>query len=297
MKSAWLKIFAVVFVAALCYGAFAGVFLIDDHGFGVIKDRGTGNCRYLYPGFNFVPEGLFPGRIRVARYPVKMSHAVDARVPLPPLQKLESDHYTVVFKLNVQYEILPRALAIKPDDLTENTGLLRKLVVEALQGHLAKGLLPYLQPNYNRDALIRAGDGVIKGLIEGDGIAGRLGIKFLAIEQAGAVYAPEYRTYLEGVALLDQMRAIENNNKKEMLVVSNMLKKNKLLKDEYMEKLGDISRLIKQNPDLLKYIYIDRLGENVKVIIAPEKSGIPFGLTDDGKSNKSEPGSEIDNLR
>jgi len=63
-----------------------------------------------------------------------------------------------------------------------------------------------------------------------------------------------------------------------------------------------ISNLIKSNPDILKYIYIDRLAGNVKLILSSDKSGMPFGMSlneDLDKTGKSKNAAkeEINNLR
>ena len=77
--------------------------------------------------------------------------------------------------------------------------------------------------------------------------------------------------------------------------------KKQLLKEKsefelYLEKLTKVSSIIKDNPQILKYIYIDKMGDNIKVIISSDKTGIPGFL---GESNDINPGvkGDVDNLR
>jgi hypothetical protein len=57
-----------------------------------------------------------------------------------------------------------------------------------------------------------------------------------------------------------------------------------------------MSGIIRQNPDILKYIYIDKLGGNVKVIISPDKTGITLDV-DKASAEKPVKESSVDYLK
>ncbi len=298
MKNFGWKIFAIFLVGSVIYGAYTGLYIVGDDQFGVLKDEAGGANRYLYPGYNIVYQNLVPGRVKVTLHRKKAADSIEIKIPVSPLQDLKSDYYNVILKVNISYEISTRELTVGPEDFAENPHAVTELLTKILQSHFEKKLYPYMVPNYNRAAMSNAVAQIIKDAArEVSAFALGMGVKINTVESAGNMYLPDNKTYFEGLALMDQIRTIENNNRKEMLIIKNSLEKEKLLKQEYLGKLGDISKLIKENPDLLKYIYIDRLAGNVKVIIAPEKTGMPLNLDSDNKTENKKLRGEVDNLR
>ena len=108
---------------------------------------------------------------------------------------------------------------------------------------------------------------------------------------------PDAEMYREGLLLASDLRKIENDNKKELIVLENILRKEDQKHKKYLENLWEIAKLVKNNPDLLKYLYIKGFSDKVKVILAPEKSGMPFGLDLEVRDGAASKKGEIDNLR
>ncbi len=274
------------------------VFRIAAGEFALVRDRESGERLVLGPGFGLVWQGVVPRRLEVARYALRVPEFIEARVAIPPLAELESDHYAIRVPVNAVYEIVPgsfRAVSSTAGREGHPGSIFMKDYVEKA---FAASLGSYLAQGYDRNAVMRDRERIaaeVADLVKNR--AARAGISVIGLELSGPMVLPEQRTYLQGLAFLDDLRQIEHNNKKELLVLQSQLEREKLRKKEYLEKLSDVSKLVKSNPDLLKYIYIDRLGDDVKVILAPEKSGMPFGLSLDEEETLEKRKGEIDNLR
>ena len=63
------------------------------------------------------------------------------------------------------------------------------------------------------------------------------------------------------------------------------------------EKLLRISSILKNNPEILKFIYIDKMGDDIKVIISSDKTGLPAMFNDSAEGTKPAAKGDVDNLR
>lgn len=298
MSRSGRKLSILLLLAAAAYLCCTCVFRIGPAEFALVHDRDSGERLVLGPGFGFVWQGVVPRRLEVARYTLRTSEFIEARVAIPPLGGLESDYYSIKVPVNAVYEIVPESF--RPGSAKADRGgrpgsaFVREFVEQAF----AAGLGTYLAQGYDRNGVMRDGGRIAAeaaGLVKSR--AARVGISVIGLELSGPIVLPEQKTYLEGLAFLADLREIERNNKKELLLLQSQLEREKRRKKEYLEKLSDVSKLVKSNPDLLKYIYIDRLGDDVKVILAPEKSGMPFELSFDDEKTVGKRKGEIDNLR
>ncbi|RPI93934.1 MAG: hypothetical protein EHM32_07445 [Spirochaetales bacterium] len=298
MKISGRKVFTLIVLSAAVYLYCACVFRIGSGEFALVRDRESGERLVLGPGFDFVWQGVVPRRLEVARYALRVSEFIEARVAIPPLGELESDHYAIRVPVNAVYEIVPGSFraVLSPAGREGHPGsIFMKGFVEKA---FAASLGTYLAQGYDRNAVMRDRERIAAEAAElVKSRAAKTGISVIGLELSGPMVLPEQRTYLQGLAFLDDLREIEHNNKKELLVLQSQLEREKRRKKEYLEKLSDVSKLVKSNPDLLKYIYIDRLGDDVKVILTPEKSGMPLGLSLDEEKTVGKRKGEIDNLR
>ncbi len=266
--------------------------------FGVAHDRDTGSFRFLPSGFNFLWQGVVPQRISVRDYGARNSEIITAKVPVPPLGELKSDYYSISFPVSVIYEIDARRLAVNAGSVWSSAASVTAAVSRAFETSLERELSRWISPLYGRYALLNNRDRILHNAAEGASrYCAGVGITIIAVELAGAVIAPDERTIAEGMAFYSEMRMIERNNKKELLFLGTTLEKDRQLRKDYFEKLNEMSKIIKANPDMLKYIYIDKMAGNVKVIIAPEKSGMPFGFDYVAPEKPAQRKGEIDNLR
>jgi len=81
---------------------------------------------------------------------------------------------------------------------------------------------------------------------------------------------------------------------KEKVAVIGHLSREKLENESRQNYYSSIAKLIKSDPDLLKFIYIDKIAGNVKVVISSDKDLVPDIFTGKTETVKSK---EIDNLR
>jgi hypothetical protein len=109
-------------------------------------------------------------------------------------------------------------------------------------------------------------------------------------------YFPDNKLVAEAIQKTKEIRDINFNIKKQEILLKREALKERGDFEFYYEKLLKISSLIKDNPNILKYIYIDKLGGNIKVIISSDKTGLPSMFGDLSESNSSVKG-DIDNLR
>lgn len=288
----------ILLLAVALYLYLTTVFRTSPVEFTLVRDRETGESTVLGQGFSFVWQGAVPGRIEISRYPLRAPAFIEARVAIPPLGELEGDHYAVRIPLSVVYEVVPGVFkpAQGSDRSESRPGAAR--IKELADKAFSAALGPYAEQAYDRNGIIRDRERITSDAYEMVKTrAAGAGLSVISMELVGPMVLPEQRVYQEGLAFLADLREIERRNRKEYLVLESELEREKRRKKEYLEKLSDVSRIVKSNPDLLKYIYIDRLGGDVKVILAPEKSGMPLGLSlDDGKTVEKMKG-EIDNLR
>ena len=298
MKRTGRKLFVLLLLAAAAYLYCTGVFRVAPGEFALVRDRDSGERLILGPGLGFVWQGVVPGRLEVARYALRAAEFFEARVAIPPLGELESDYYAIKVPVNAVYEIVPESFRAGPAPSIREGRPGQAYMKDVVEKSFAEGMGAYLAQGYDRNAVMR--DSVRIAAKAGDlakSRAAKAGISVISLELSGPIVLPEQRTYLEGLAFLADLREIERNNKKELLVLQSRLEREKQSEKEYLGKLSDVSRLVKSNPDLLKYIYIDRMGGDVKVILAPEKSGMPLGLSLDDEKTVEKRKGEIDNLR
>jgi hypothetical protein len=124
-----------------------------------------------------------------------------------------------------------------------------------------------------------------------------MGIRVLGQDLIGSVSVPNAEIFREGTSLAGEIRKIENDSQKELLVLENKLQKDDFNNKKYLENLKEIAKLVKNNPDLLKYLYIKGFSKNVRAIITSERSGMPFGLDFEGKGSSPAKSGDVDNLR
>lgn len=298
MRRSGRKAFLILLLAAALYVFLTAVFWTSPEEFTLVRDRDGGARTVLGPGFGFVWQGLVPDRLEISRYPKRAPEFIEARVAIPPLGDLEGDHYAIKVPLSVTYEVAPGALwvarASEQREGRPGASRMKELADKAFSAALG----PYTEQAYNRFGIMRDREKITAAAYElMKGRAARAGLTVVSMELSGPMVLPEPLVYQEGLAFLAELREIERRNHKEYLALKSELEREKKRKKEYLEKLSDISRLVKSNPDLLKYIYIDRLGGDVKVILAPEKSGMNFGLSLEDERIAEKRKGEIDNLR
>jgi hypothetical protein len=298
MKSFRWQVGIICFLAAAGYLFYACVLRMGPEEFAVKEDRQTGEYSLLHSGWAFEWHGIYPGRVRVMRFPKRSAESTVIGLPMPALEELKSDRYAIKIPVSFAFFVDSRALSMAPERLASQKNAIAAFAGQALGGYLAKEASAYLEPVYDRNGLSRAQNDIVKKAGEKwIAFLGRAGINVTSFEISGGISLPDERLYYEGIAFLRELRELERSEKKELVALKGSLEREKLRRQEFMDKLSETSKLLKTNPDLLKYIYIDKLAGNVKVIIAPDKSGMPFGLNLAEPAGKPGQREEVDNLK
>jgi len=289
-----LKLSLIVLVV---YSLVFTLYSLKEHEFGLVRDAESGNVITGFKDrYNFVWQGALPWKFNVEKVGLKYSSIMDVSIQIPALSSLSDDLYYIRIPMNISYRI-------SKDNLPEISYLTGEKNIDQYIATVAAGicssmLIDNIDPKYNRDGLVREQKRL------NDEISAEISKK---LESLGIIteklefilpgYYPENRLYEEALVRNREMRELTFQNSKEDIMLKKQLQKDKGEFEVYYEKLNKISKLIKENPQILKYIYIDKMGDNIKVIISSDKTGIPAIFGDSADANDSGVKGDIDNLR
>jgi hypothetical protein len=293
------KILVVLILSLICYTAYNCVSEVDAAYFGVVEDRNThAVIRILKPGYNFVRQGLMPWDISTGVYPIRYSETINIKIPIPSLEDLESELYSLKMSFSVGYEADVDSAMLSLSGMKKDKNIFRDVIEKNIRISLLKELSRYFIPVYKKSVLEKERDDFIKR-VNDDVVkkSSAAGLKISRFETAGAFYIPDDSFYAEGLKYLDEIRKIERSNRKELMLLQSTVTREDIVTRKYVEKLKEISKLIKENPGLIRYIYIDKLAGNVKVLVSPDRIGMPFDSSISGDIDRGSKKSEIDNLR
>ncbi len=264
----------------------------------IARDLKTNNLMPLKNGGNFIWQGAIPGRVVFYSISIKNVNIFSLAMIPGSLKGLNDDLYSIKFSVNIVYNIDEKNAVNFYGTRPDSSGnIFNDLIEKYLKGDLESELSPYLSPRYRRDDILREKDQILERIIiRLKNQCQPAGINISSYEMIGGISLPESEIFNEGLNYSRELRENEKNNKKELIILNGQLERGKFFNRAYFDKLSEISKLIRANPDLLKYIYIDKLGDKVKVIVAPGKTGLSFGL-DDGSRKSDSDSSEIDNLK
>jgi hypothetical protein len=300
MKKTKIIIFIILLIILISVFVFIisnCVKYVPESSFTVLKDTRTGDVRLLSPGIHFFIQGYYPDRIILRSFNNKNSSIYNIKIDIPPFDSLGKDFLCINVAFNVIYSINYMNIniaSIQPD----NGSYFYDAVGQIIKANLRSELLPYILPNYKPDSIIsgiaKIRENVFNRTKEQCNAAG---LEIEKFEISGQIELPLKETYDSEVKYLNELKDIEKNNKKELLILESKIFNEQKVNSSYYNKLQEISKIIKDNPDILKYIYIDKLADNVKIIITSDKTGIPSGLINEKIIEKGRDDIEIDNLR
>lgn len=294
----FIKLLLKIFVFALIlYSFIFSFFKLNENEYGLVKDI---NNNQIITGFknsfNFVWQGSLPWKYKVEKIELKNSSIFDVIIQIPSLSSLTDEIYSIRIPLNITYRI-------QKDNLPDISFLAERKLMEQYISNIASGicgtmLIDYLEPKYDRSRLLleqkRLNDDIAAEITKKLAFLGIITEKFEFVLPG---YYPDTRLYDEAIVRNREMRDLDFSNKKQEILMKKQLLKEKSEFELYLEKLNKVSSLIKDNPQLLKYIYIDKMGDNIKVIISSDKTGIPALLGESSDNNNSGVKGDIDNLR
>lgn len=288
------KIFFAVFVlSAVVYGFMRTVYIIGDGVVAFASDKDNQVIANLKKGVNVIPQGLFR-TVTVHYVPMHGTSAVEIFIPLPQLELLKSQHYSIHIPVTVAYSLHADTLAFNRQHLYAQNNylseLLRVRLVDSIYEHINK----YLQPVYQHTLLrtniqkeLLAAIAAVKESCARDGL-------IIHEISTGSVLLPNYTVYAEGRRFLMEMLQQEKINSLRLNSLQQKLKEDELSSQQRLQYLEKMSGLISKNKEILKYIYIDKLADNVRVIVTSEENTpIDVMANEDSESIKK----DLDNFK
>jgi hypothetical protein len=300
MKNFLLKTVLVVAVIGIAYVLFFSIEKLDKGKICAVEDlRSKKVVRLVTPfagTYSFSWEGALPWWFLVSEIPERRVAYFRARTALPELENLREEYYHAWIPLRVTYRIDPRSF-VDAGLLAEGGRGADELVKKLFQNELQRELMPYLSPAYQREALAARKDeilGAVKKGVEREFKAA--GIVLGEALLTGPMLLPEQAVFNEGKLHAAELRKMDRGIEMGMIESRTRAEKDRLINEQFYIRLKEISKIISANPDILKYIYIDKLGANVNVILSSDGAGVPPMFDKDMKPGKGKP-REIDNLK
>jgi hypothetical protein len=300
MKKFLQKTIAVILVAGIAYILFFSVEKIEPGRICVVKDlRSKTIIRVVRPvagGFAFAWQGALPWWFLVSDMPAQRAAAIKIKIAFPELSFLKGDYYHLWVPLKVAYRINGDTFS-DSSKLGNNGRDLDDQVGRFFQDELQREMAPYLAPAYQREVLAAQIESILAKAQKGlEPQCKTLGVEIKSAAVSGNLLLPDKALYNEGLAHAADLRKMERAREMDLIGVRGALERERLKNEQLFADLMKISKIISANPDILKYIYIDKLGGNVNVILSSDSSGVPRMLENSPKPAKGKP-REIDNLR
>lgn len=300
MKKFLLKTVIVVAVAGIAYVLFFSIEKVDKAAICAVEDlRSNRVVRLVSPAagsYAFVWEGALPWWFLVREMPARRVAYFRAKVSIPELESLRQEYYHAWFPLRVAYRIDPSVFAdaaLLGDGGRGADDQVKRLFQDGLQRELQL----QLSPNYQREALVARKDGIIDAVRQGiEKDCEAAGMKLESAAMTASPVIPDPAVYNEGKLHAAELRRMDRGVEMGIIESRTQAEKDRLLNEQFYGKLKEISKIISANPDILKYIYIDKLGGNVNVILSSDSTGVPPLFERDAKPGKGKP-REIDNLK
>ena len=286
-------IIAAFIIAALIYIFVQAVVFVGSGVLAFVTDAEGQMLGYLHNGVNIVPQGIV-SKVKINYIPLNGSCDVDIVIPVPPLELIKSDHYSIKIPVAVNYTLDAKRLTLVVQKLYADSQYmplqLQKRLLDKITENLKKYLLPYyqynlLQANIQKELVLAIAH--VKESCAKDGI-------LINEVITGTIYIPDYAVYIEGRKFLNELLQQEKANTLRLNAVQQKLKENEINNAQYLEYLEKMSKIIAKNKDILKYIYIDKLADNVKVIVTSDRN-VPLDLANESESESSK--KDFDNFK
>jgi len=284
----------------LCGSGYIALFSVhrvsSDNEIGIVEDRTNKRvARTFSKPYNFIWEGAFPNWYSVYMIPCKKTANIIIRIPIPQLEDLKGDGYTMIIPLSVDYAIDGKKF-YDFEYLADGAKGLNELLAERIKGYLMKELKNYFYPVFRREALNAEMEAIIKKVYDKAALQCRdTGLELSKLDLRGTASIPDYNVFNEGQAYIALIRKNENENEIELKKLKYRLERDKIEYQEFYSRLNKISEIVKKNPDMLKYIYIEKMAEKGRIIPSAEDFG-NLKIFNDKDRPKLKKG-DIDNLR
>lgn len=297
MKTLIKLLIKLAVFASVIYGLYFSLYKSGKEEIVVLKDIKNNKVIQVYTSsYNFIWQGVMPLHYAVVKMPVKNSALINIQITIPSLSSLNDESYIIKLPANISYQIdknnLPDVSYLSSKLDVENYIIEKSLIISQTI------LMKYLEPVYDKNVILKNEKAIVEALSsELSRKIVSLGIVLDKIEFISPGYYPDNKLYKEGLIQNKEMRDLDFSNKKQEILLSEKLIKEKHENELYYEKLLRISSLLKDNPEILKFIYIDKMGDDIKVIISSDKTGLPAMFNESSDGTKPGVKGDVDNLR
>lgn len=279
-----LTVFSIV--ALLCAGIYLSFKILPENKIGIIHDlKRNKQAGVYFKKYNFVWQGALPWLYAVSETVTVRNASFNSSAEITGIESIKDNFYRVNVPVNLIYKINPDRFHdfLK---LSGSADLLLDDIRKMLSIELSRELAKYFYPVYkNNEININSGMILNSAAENFKKTASLSGIDIQKLDFTGPLYVPEFKTYQEGLAYVQEIRKIEKDNEKQLKDLTSRIERERLADEKYYARLIKISEIIKQNPEMIKYIYIDKMGTDVKLIISSDKTGMPnfIGGTEEKK--------------
>ncbi len=280
MKKFFFIILLLIILAGGGWFCFQALVIVPGDRIIVVYDETEGRIIGQH-GEGIVPVylKLIPGRITLHSFGNTGSLTEELSSPLPLLAELESSLYSVRSTFSLNYKVSAESFIINDAMLKEKDAALAAVVRDVVKGSFSFTIAEKTRDVY--DYAVIAGDWPKHKEFFFATLSDRLsrkGIELVSIEQCAPLVAPTNAIYESGLAYYEQLQTLQKQYGLENEVLKGELLGDSLELDTYCRKLERVSLLIEKNPLLLQYMYIEKLGDIVTLILPSSMNGFPFGL-------------------
>ena len=294
------KIIIILVIIGVMYALLSSIEKIGSDRIGVVEDvRSKRIVRVYRPVFRdyaFVWQGALPWQYSLAGIPLRRSSGHSIKITIPGLSSLKEDYYAIHVPIRAMYRIDGKHfsdIALLGDNCRGLDAQVGKLLEDAIGSEFGK----FTAPAYQRDALAAQAAALIQKIQKDLAAEFKgMGIALISVSVSGVITLPEWTTYNEGLQHAAELRKLDKAIQKDMIEMRGKMEREKIKNEQFYARLLEISRIISNNPDMLQYIYIDKMAANVKVILSSDNSGLPGFLESAKKQKKGKP-RDVDNLR
>ncbi|MCL2025496.1 MAG: hypothetical protein FWG92_01675 [Leptospirales bacterium] len=275
----FLKILFLLLVALSGYTAFTSYNPVREGMSVIVIEESSGNAVYAATeGQRFILYKAFGWKYSVETVPLRDFLTRNIRIDIPALKDLKDDTFAVIIPLKADFSVnLPELYDL---NLLKNAAEgVKKSIENELRAALNFLIGDYLSPVYRDDIIRRERETILTHLKESVSaeFAGK-GIVISDLKYTSPVSLPDDKRYEEGVLHLGTLRRVFIENDKKLEELKGQLERNAMSMESLHNKYREMSLIIKENPDILKYIYIDKMAPNLKLIISSDKSALPAFL-------------------
>jgi regulator of protease activity HflC (stomatin/prohibitin superfamily) len=230
MKGFFKKIFIIVLVLCVFYILLFSIRILDDGEIGIVEYPETNRVVSVYSGrINYVWRGAFFWLYRIYSISGTKSLLMNVSIPIPPLENLKADDYSVKIPINIVYRI--KADSIYDKSILVNYGKgIDVYIRKFTRGQFERSLEEFMKPVYNPRMIENKISEIIA--VTADNMKEELkgiGFEIVRIKRGGTIFLPDTVLVNDGIRFLGELRAIDREYKKQLLKAKNSINREEKL--------------------------------------------------------------------